>query len=230
MLWRNGRSRQGSPWYEAVTGLDSLQDNESVGRDHGVQQAVAAGNGGRTEIPDVVTPIPRQIAIVPFLPVAIGQARVAHIVAVEVSVVVKARQNQEIVALAPASPGQHSISIMDVEDIDRRAAQPGVVKAKPDQVAVEGEQQTSAGSPQPFEVLSETQDVVVKEIVLKPHLLAEQEHGDPGRKDGAAEGEPAAGLREPPGIADKRSAVGRHDDRPLGEVSVAGLVMRLVVD
>src|SRR5208337_5448603 len=96
MLWRNGRSRQGSPWYEAVTGLDSLQDNESVGRDHGVQHAAAAGNGGRTEIPDVVTPILRQIAVEHLLPVTIGQARVAHIVAVPERMVVQAGQDEVV--------------------------------------------------------------------------------------------------------------------------------------
>src|SRR5512147_1353289 len=111
MLWRNGRSRLRSPRSKDATGLDSLQDDESVGRDHALQHAAVAGNGGRTEIPDVVTPILRRIAVEHFLPVTIGQARVSHNVAVEVSVVVEAGQNQEIVALSPASPGQHSISI-----------------------------------------------------------------------------------------------------------------------
>src|SRR5271166_6414879 len=230
MLWRNGRSRRGSPWYEAVTGLDSLQDNEAIGRDHGVQHAAAAENGGRTEIPDVVTPILRQIAVEHLLPVTIGQARVAHIVAVEVSVVVKARQNQEIVAFAPSPPGEHAIDVVHMEDVDQAGAQPRAGQPQVDQVPVEGEEELAARLPIAVEILPVGEDVVVEEVLLEPDLLAEEEHGGSGRQDGDAEGEAAPGLRVPPRLADQRGAVGGHDDRPLGALGVARLVVRLVVD
>ena len=81
---------------------------------------------------------------------------------------------------------------MNVKDIDGRAAQPGVVQAKPDQITVKCEQQASAGLPQLPKILSETQDFVVEEIILETDFLTEEEHRKRNRPE--AEANVKAGL------------------------------------